>query len=181
MDEVIRVWAMPEFVHLDCYGGAHKHSCKASVHIRHRLYHHNFSAYLLKYMFEVKVFYKKKKTFKEVNEAVRKHFPYKLGFWCDQWNEGVNRFCDKIFVVGMFVCTTAVICFTFVLWSLTSYFLILKFYMSLFRRFFFWAPTRFPEVIRPNSVLYTWSLWYLHWSHYFIDQWIVNTTQDFDC
>ena len=26
MDEVIRVWAMPEFVYQDCYGGAHKHS-----------------------------------------------------------------------------------------------------------------------------------------------------------
>ena len=26
MDEVIHVWAMPEFLNQDCYGGAHKHS-----------------------------------------------------------------------------------------------------------------------------------------------------------
>ena len=46
------------------------------------------------------------------------------------------------------VCTKGVICFTFVLWRLTGYFLILKtFYMFLFGCFSFWAPTCFPEVI----------------------------------
>ena len=47
----------------------------------------------------------------------------------------------------MSVCTTGVICFTFVLWRL-SYFLILE--MSLFGLFSFWAPTSFPEVIHPR-------------------------------
>ena len=56
-------------------------------------------------------------------------------------------FCDKISFVGMSVCTTGVIYFTFVLWRLTSYFLILKTLRSLFGHFLFWAPIRFPEVI----------------------------------
>ena len=37
------------------------------------------------------------------------------------------------------------------IWVFTSFFLILKIvYMSLFGRFQFWAPTRFPEVICPR-------------------------------
>ena len=50
----------------------------------------------------------------------------------------------------MSVCTTGVICFTFVLWRF-SYFLILG--MSLFGLFSFWAPTSFPEVIHPRYSL----------------------------
>ena len=49
--------------------------------------------------------------------------------------------------VGILVCTTGVICFTFVLQKFTGCFLILKnFYIPLFEHFSFWVPTHFPKV-----------------------------------
>ena len=70
---------------------------------------------------------------------------------CKQINKKKTFFVTKfpLCFVGMSVCTRGVICFTFALWRLTSYFLILKeFYMLLFGRFSFWMPTHFSEVIK---------------------------------
>ena len=79
---------------------------------------------------------------------------------CYQLNEGVNKltrrkpFLWQNFIFGKVSSTTRVIYFIFVLWRLTSYFLILKtLYMSLFVRFSFWVPNCFPEVIRPRCGL----------------------------
>ena len=53
----------------------------------------------------------------------------------------INRFISPIFYQFQLL---------WIWWVFTSYFVILKiFCMSLFGRFWFWAPTRFPEVICP--------------------------------
>ena len=88
----------------------------------------------------------------------RRFFPTNVCFlmWSIKW-VSVNKltrktpFCDKISFVGMSVYTTGVKCVTFVLWRLTSYFLVLKiFYLSLFACLSLWAPSCFPEVTPPS-------------------------------
>ena len=106
--------------------------------------------------------------FKEVNETVKKiSFPSNVCFliwsikWrCKQINKKSDKICEKMSFVEISVSITQVIYFTFILWTLTSYFLILKtFYMSLFGCFSFAAPTPFSEVVCPrhNSVQ-SWSI-----------------------
>ena len=106
--------------------------------------------------------------FKEVNETVKKiSFPSDVCFliwsikWrCKQINKKIEKIREKISFVEISASITQVIYFTFILWTLTSYFLILKtFYLSLFGCFSFGAPTPFSEVICPrhNSVQ-SWSI-----------------------
>ena len=106
--------------------------------------------------------------FKEVNETVKKiSFPSDVCFliwsikWrCKQINKKIEKIREKISFVEISASITQVIYFTFILWTLTSYFLILKtFYLSLFGYFSFGAPTPFSEVICPrhNSVQ-SWSI-----------------------
>ena len=106
---------------------------------------------------------KKKKRRKKWMKLWRIFFPTNVCFlmWSLKWRcKQINKmtiFFWKKFFCGNAMHTTGVICCTFVLWRLTSDFLILKtFYMSLFGHFSFWAPSCFPEVIRlrysPESI-----------------------------
>ena len=89
-----------------------------------------------------------------MNETVKKNFPidvcllmWSIKWLCKQISKKKAFFGDKNSFVRILVCTTRVICLTFILWSLTSFFLNSKnFYMPLFGRFLFRALARFPEV-----------------------------------
>ena len=131
IDKAIRVWAMPEFVHLDCDTlisscGAHKHSF--ALKPLSILNTGPITTFLLTSL-STYLKWKIKKMFKEVNETVKKNFfpTHMCAYWCDQLNGCVNKLTRrKLFYknpfVGILVCTTRVICLTFVLWRLASFF-----------------------------------------------------------
>ena len=131
IDKVIRIWAMPEFVHLDCDTlisscGAHKHSF--ALKPLSILNTGPITTFLLTSL-STYLKWKIKKMFKEVNETVKKNFfpTHMCAYWCDQLNGCVNKLTRrKLFYknpfVGILVCTTRVICLTFVLWRLASFF-----------------------------------------------------------
>ena len=84
MDEVIHVWAMPEFLNQDCYGGAHKHSLifKPSL------------SQLSCLLFNVHIWSEKlkKKNVQRKEWNGWNIFSLQLSaFWCDHLNEGVNK------------------------------------------------------------------------------------------
>ena len=95
-----------------------------------------------------------------MNETVKKFFPTNVCFlmWSIKWRcEQIDKrktFLWQFFLwEWMSVCTTEVICFTFVLWRLTSYFLVFFFVffnLSLFGCFSFWVTTCFLKVICPR-------------------------------
>ena len=100
MDELIWVWAMPEFVHQDCVKlirsvGAHKHGFPLKP------LSYKFSSSLSTFLK-----WKIKKMFKKVNETVKKiFFPYMSASWCDQLNDGVNKLTRrKLFLWQKFPC-----------------------------------------------------------------------------
>ena len=136
MDEVIWFQAMSEFLHQDCVkligtGGANKHSC--TLRPLSILNMGSITTFLPTSL-SIYLKWKLKKHWKRWIELWRQFFsPEMFTCWCDQLNEGETRrkpFCDRISYVGVSGCTIAVICFTFILCRLTSYFLILKtFYM----------------------------------------------------
>ena len=105
-----------------------------------------------------------------MNETVKKNFPidvcplmWSIKWLCKQISKKKAFFGDKNSFVGILVCTTRFSCLTFVLWRLTSFFLISKnFYMPPFGRFSFWALARFPEV---NHLRYGPVRLVLQWGH----------------
>ena len=125
MNEVVRVRAMLEFVHQDCvtllgFSGAHKHSCALKpLSILNASSITTFLSLSLSTCLKWKIL----KTFKEVN-GTGKIFCQMSASWCDHLNEGVNKLTRGISFVGVSRCTTGAICFNFVLWRHTSYFLI---------------------------------------------------------
>ena len=143
MDEAIQVRAMTEFVHQVYVKliGAHKHSYALKpLSILNMGPITSFLPTSLSTFLRWKV---KKKHSKNWMKLWRKFFslichiffhifPYLLmrsvKWQCKQINKNKTFFCDKFFFVGMLVCATGIICFTFILWRLTSYFLILKFF-----------------------------------------------------
>ena len=102
--------------------------CKASVTNKYRL-RHNFSVYAsLGTCSKWKIL----KMFKEANETAKFVFPTNVWFlmWSTKWwckeigKKKIKQFCDKTSFWKFFVCTAGVISFTFILWKLSSYFLI---------------------------------------------------------
>ena len=93
--------------------------------------------------------------------------------WCGQLNEGANKLTRRDFLWQKFLlreclCVGKVsityrghFYLTFVLWSVTGYLVILKWFcMSLFGHLSFWAPTHFPEIIHPKTLqAYDQNLW----------------------
>ena len=99
----------------------------------------------------------KRKRSKKWMKLWRFFFQQMSGSQCDQLNDGVNKLTRrKPFLLRKLLCGNAFVYhrghfFTFALWRLTSYFLILRtFYMILLGCFSFWAPTYFPDLIHPR-------------------------------
>ena len=162
MDEVIWVGVMPVFIHHDCVklignGGAYKLSCALKpLSILNTGSITSFLPTSLSTCLKWKI--KKKKRWDKWMKQYGNFFPTIVSFlmWSIKWrckeiNKKKTFFCEKVSFLQMPVSTTGVIYFTFVLWKLASYFLILKtFYMFLFGCFSFLVPTRFLEVNRPR-------------------------------
>ena len=102
------------FVLLISIGGPQKHSCTLKpLSIPNTTF-----VYFSKYMFEVKI----KASVQRSEWNWRKFVSLQMSAsWCNQLNEGVSKltrrksFLGKNFFVEMSVCTTRVICFTFIL------------------------------------------------------------------
>ena len=157
------VQAKPEFVYQNCvkiigHGGAHKHSCALKYMFRHK-----FPSYFSNYM----LWSQKLKIRSKLSEwnCEEIFFPTNVCFlmwyikWrCKQINKKKTFFVTKIFLLRECLCVeNASITHRdhlFYFHYMESYSLFTDFkvilHVPIFGRFSFWAPTGFPEVIRPR-------------------------------